>query len=61
MQKVVDWYARKKIMGHSADEMSDLYFGGHPAKQRYDAIVSKVDWEKQLDLSHLKRSKFVVR
>jgi integrase len=59
MRRKADWFARKKAMGHSSDEMSDLYFGGHPAKDLFDEIISKIDWEKQLDLSHLKKSQFV--
>lgn len=52
---------RLKTVGHkgNVDDMTGLYFAGHPPKQLYEDVIAKVDWEKQIDLSHLKESKFV--
>ena len=63
IQKNIDWYARLKTAGHkgNVDDMRDLYFSGHPANQLYDDVISKVDWEEQIDLSHFKEIKFMFK
>jgi integrase len=54
---------RLRIVGHSigSDETSKSYVEDFPPKQFYDEIISKVDFEKQIDLSHLKNSKYVIK
>ena len=54
---------RLRIVGHSIgnDETSKSYVEDFPPKQFYDEIISKVDFEEQIDLSHLKKSKFVLK
>ena len=43
------------------DESSKSYTEDFPPKQFCDEIISKVDFEKQIDLSHLKNSKYVIK
>ena len=54
---------RLRVVGHSIgnDETSKTYVEDFPPKQCYDEIISKVDFEKQIDLSHLKNSKYVIK
>jgi integrase len=54
---------RLRIVGHSIgrDETSKTYVENFPPKQFYDEIISKVDFEKQIDLSHLRNSKYVIK
>ena len=50
---------RLRIVGHSIgrDETSKTYVDDFFPQQFYDEIISKVDFEKQIDLTHLKQSK----
>jgi integrase len=54
---------RLRIVGHSIgnDESSKTYNDDFPSQQFYDEIISKVDFEKQIDLTHLKQSKYVIK
>jgi integrase len=54
---------RLRIVGHSIgrDETSKTYVEDFPSKQFYDEIISKIDFEKQIDLSHLKNSKYAIK
>lgn len=54
---------RLRIVGHSIgrDETSKTYVEDFRPKQLYDEIISKVDFEEQIDLSHLKNSKYVIK
>lgn len=54
---------RLRIAGHStgSDESSTTYTEDFPPKQFFGAVTTKVDFHKQLDLSLLKNSKWVVK
>jgi len=54
---------RLQTVGHSIgrDTSSKDYIDPFPPKQIYNEIIRKVDFEKQIDLSHLKESKFVTK
>ena len=63
--------ARKKVpdamlsqtVGHSIGKTETVttYLDDYKEKQIYDEIISKVDFHKQIDLSHLKNSKYVIK
>ena len=42
------------------EDTTDGYTEDYTLKQKLDEIISKVDFHKQIDLSHLKQSKYVV-
>ena len=51
---------RLQIEGHApAKDMTSVYADPFPAKQLYDEVISKLDYG--IDLSHLKKSKFVIK
>jgi len=59
MHKHVPFFMLKQIMGHSKgkDVTLDSYTDKFSPKELYDGVISKIDFE--IDLSHLKESKFV--
>jgi len=51
----------KEVVGHSLGKgATGGYIDKFPADYKLNEIVSKVDFEKQINLSHLKQSKYVV-
>jgi integrase len=50
----------KAVVGHSTDrDVTDGYTEPYPVKQLYDNIILEVEFHNELDLSHLKKSKYV--
>ena len=54
---------RLQAVGHSRgkDESTRTYTEDFPPKLIYDEVISKIDFQNQIDLSHLKNSKYVVK
>lgn len=54
---------RLRVAGHSTgnDEQSTTYNEDFSPGHFFDEVTTKVDFHEQLDLSHLKKSKWVVR
>jgi integrase len=52
----------KEVVGHSVNiDVTDLYTDPYPMKQLFDEVVSRASFHKEIDLSHLKDSRFVPR
>jgi integrase len=52
----------KEVVGHSVHiDVTDRYTDPYPMQQLLDEIVSRADFHKLLDLTHLKSSKYVVK
>lgn len=62
--KRVDRRLVKEVVGHEDGEFDDVtggYEGGDPVKAKYEEFICKVDFEKVLDLSHLKGSMWITK
>jgi integrase len=50
----------KEVVGHSVHiDVTDTYTDPYPKKQHLDEVLSKASFHKEIDLSHLKNSKYV--
>lgn len=50
----------KAVVGHSTNvDVTDIYTDPYPVKQLYDEITVEVKFHRELDLTHLPKSKYV--
>lgn len=60
----VDRRLVKEVVGHEEGEFSDVtggYEGSEPVKVRFDEFIKKIDFDKVLDLDHLKGSMWITK
>lgn len=52
----------KEVVGHSTHiDVTDTYTDPYPLKQLLDEVISKVTFHEEIDLTHLKDSKWVIK
>jgi integrase len=62
--KRVDRRLVKEVVGHEEDEFDDVtggYEGSDPLKAKFEEFISQIDFDKVLDLGHLKGSMWVTK
>jgi len=62
--KRVDRRLVKEVVGHEEDEFDDVtggYEGSDPVKAKFEEFICQIDFNKVLDLGHLKGSKWVTK
>lgn len=60
VEQGANWLIQKDVVGHSSkDAMADTYLKTANPSKILDQVISKIDLEELIDLSHIKKSRFV--